>query len=366
MREPELNNVGEVVMKKSVATVSRRFFLVGTAGVLAAPMVLKGSRAAGKSDSVAVTLYGGSLQEIFIKSVANPFTEETGIKVNILPTPEIAKVKAQQLTGNVEIDVFNTTAEQAAYGSKQGFWEKLDLSTFDIDDMAIPPKNDTVTTNSYAGGIGWDPKKYGPGKHPTNFAEYFDLKKFPGRRTFRNRPGETLEAALLADGVPSKDIYPLDLDRAFKMLDRIKPSIASWIAATPQTISLLQSGEVDFSYTYASRVKLTTEPGGGTPLGFSFEQNLIGTSNFAVPKGAPNRENAMKFIAYYLRPEIQARQCDLVGVLPNSKKAMSMVSTETRKWLPDISSSNHVLIDGAYWSDNLEAVSRRFKEWVLN
>lgn len=353
-------------MKKSVSAISRRSFLVGAGGVLAAPMVLRVSCAAAGSDSLTIASYGGTFQELLVKAVVNPFTEETGIKVNIVPTPDIAKLKAQQLTGNVEIDVFNPTAAVAAFGSKQGLWDKLDLSLFDIGDMLIPPTSDYITIDMYIGGIGWDPKKYGPGKHPVNFAEYFDLKKFPGRRTLRNRPEETLEAALLADGVSPKDIYPLDLDRAFKALDRIKPSIASWITATPQTIALLQTGEVDFSYTYSNRIQQTAKPGGGSPLAFSFEQTLLGPEVLSVSKGAPNKKNAMKYIAHFMRPDVLAGICNLSIGLPNSKKAASMLSADVRKWTPDINNPNNLVLNGLYWADNLDAVSRRFKEWVVS
>lgn len=353
-------------MKKSMPTLARRTFLAGTVGVLAAPMVLSGWRAAAKSNSLTISSSGGAFQDILVKNVITPFTEETGIKVNIVPWPDMAKIKAQELTGNVELDVHLVTASVAAYGSKQGFWTKLDLSGVDIGDMVIPPTSNVITTDTGLGGIGWDPAKYGPGKHPANFAEYFDLNKFPGRRTFRNRPSETLEAALLADGVAPKNIYPLDVDRAFKVLNRIKPSIASWTAATPQTISLLQTGEVDFSYTYGSRVKATNEPGGGKALGLSFEQNLLLPEGLAVLKGAPNEENAMKYIAYYMRPEVLARVSDLTADMPNSKKAVSMLSAATRKWMPDTNNPNHLVVSGEYWAEHLDAVEPRFKEWVLS
>lgn len=352
-------------MKRVLSTVSRRSFLVGASSVLAVPIVLKPARATAMSETLMINSYGGSFQELLVKTVVNPFTEETGIKVNVVPTPDIAKLKAQEITGNVEIDVFNTTAATAAYGSKQDLWEKLDLSMFDVDDMLTRPTSHFVVTDLYIGGIGWDPKKYGPGKHPADFAEYFDLSKFPGRRTLRNRPEETLEAALLADGVPPKEIYPLDLERAFKALDRIKPGIASWITATPQTTSLLQTGEVDFSYTSSNRVEATNKPGGGTPLAFSFEQNLLGPETLSISKGSPRKETAMKYISYFMRPEVVARLCNASSGLPNSRKAASMLSPETRKWMPDINSPKHLVLDGKYWADNLEEVSRRFKEWVL-
>lgn len=174
---------------------------------------------------------------ILLETTIRPFTEETGIRVNLVPTPEIAKLKAQLLTGNVDVDLFLTSAEVSAYGSKLGFWEKLNPSNFDLEDMMIPPTSEDVTTNMFVGGIAWDPKNWSPGKHPRNFAEYFDLQKFPGRRTFRSRPNETLELALLADGVTPNAMYPLDVDRAFSMLDRVKPSVAAWVSK-PNTDSL--------------------------------------------------------------------------------------------------------------------------------
>lgn len=161
-------------------------------------------------------------------------------------------------------------------------------------------------------------------------------------------------------------MYPLDVNRAFKVLDRIKPSVASWTVATSQSISLVQTGEVDFSYTYSNRVKTTTEPGGGVPLAFSFEQNLFDTEPLVVLKGAPHRENAMKFIKYCLRPQPQARVTLASGCPPVSRRALPMISAETRKWMPDMDNPNNLIINSAWWADNEEAVSVRFKEWLLS
>ncbi|WP_271627707.1 extracellular solute-binding protein [Bradyrhizobium sp. CCBAU 11445] len=230
----------------------------------------------------------------------------------------------------------------------------------------MPPAADHVAFSVYVAGVAWDPAKYSAGKHPSNVTEYFDLKKFPGRRAFRNQPYETMEMALVADGVAPKDLYPLDVDRAFKALDRIKPSVASWNNAVTQSISLVQTGEVDFSYTYANRIKATNEPGGGVPLALSFEQNLLDTENLAVLKGAPNKENAMKLLAYFMRPEVQARFENQIAGIPVSKKALPLLSAETRKWQPDLNNPSHIRINNGYWVDNLDALSRRFKEWVLS
>lgn len=352
-------------MAKPISSVTRRSFIARSAGVLAAPIVLRSSRAAAKSDSVTMVGWGGSFQDALVKYVMNPFTDETGIRVNFVPAPDMAKIKAMLLTGNVEWDVFQGEGTAALFGHKQGFWEKLDLSTFDLEDLAIPPTDDILTWETYGSGIAWDPKKYGPAKHPKDFGEFFDLKNIPGRRAFRSIPDGTLEAALLADGVAAKDIYPLDLDLAFKTLERVK-SGSVWAASTPQTVSLVQTGEADFSYTFANRVKATTAPGGGVPLAFSLTQNLIFTDALAILKGARNKSNAMKLLAYIVRPDVQARLEDQLGLMPVSKRALPMLSADTRKWLPDMNNPNNLIINNSYWAENYEAVSRRLKEWIMN
>ncbi|KRR17746.1 ABC transporter substrate-binding protein [Bradyrhizobium retamae] len=344
--------------------ISRRSVLIGTAGIVAAPIVLSASRSAAKSDSVTIVSYGGSYQDATVKAVFDPFTKETGIKVQIVPYPGLDKVKAMLLTGNIEIDIYLSADEESAAGSKQGFWEKLDPSLFDLKDLKVQPASDYVTYEIYSRGISWDPKKFGPGKHPTTFAEFFDLQKFPGRRAMRAAATGTLETALAADGVAPKDIYPLDLNRAFKALDRIKSQIV-WSANTPQDVSLLQVGEVDFSIATVNRVKVTTEAGGGVPLAYSFEQNLHGGVTLQVVKGARNKESAMKLIAYYLRPEVQTRLCDLVGNGPVSKKGSAMLSPNVSKWQPDFNNPKSVYSNGTYWAENHEAVTRRFQEWKL-
>ncbi|WFU40020.1 ABC transporter substrate-binding protein [Bradyrhizobium sp. CB82] len=283
-----------------------------------------------------ISTYGGSYQESQIKAVLDPFTNETGIKVQFIPYPGFDKLKAMQLTGNVELDVYLCSGAEAAAGTKQGFWEKLDPSRFDLEDLKIQPADDYAAFDIWSRGVSWNPKKFGAKAHPATFTDFFDLQKFPGRRVVRVDAQLTLEAALLGDGVAPKDIYPLNLDCAFKALDRIKSQIV-WAATAPQDTSLLQVGEADFGLANCVRVEATTQPGGGVPLAYSFEQNIFGGLCLAVLKGAANKGNAMELIAYHLRPEVQARLFDLlVGDAPVSKKASSMLSPEALKWQPNL------------------------------
>lgn len=347
--------------------LSRRRLLAGIGGGaavgVAVPFVLQNSAAQAASKNLVFVTWGGTYRTSLEEALIKPFTAETGINVTVVDTPDLAKVKVQVTTGNVEWDVFDAPGALGTAGSRAGYWEPLNSSLFDTSDLSIEATKDLVPLYTFSGGIAYDPKRYPDGKHPKNFVEYFDAKAFPGRRTFRNRPSETLEAALLADGVPHSKMYPLDVDRAFKSLDRIKSSVAKWVDPTPQTITLLQTNEVDFSYSYASRVRAVAKT--GASLAFSFDQTLNDLEYLAVLRNAPNKDNALKFVSFALQPERQAAAMNLLGTTPNSKKALPMLSAETRKWLPDMTSDQNLILNDWWWSENFEEVSRRFKEWVL-
>src|SRR6185437_7947621 len=99
---------------------------------------------------------------------------------------------------------------------------------------------------------------------------------------------------------------------------------------------------------------------------FSFDQTINGLEYFAILKNAPNKANAMAFVAYSLRPDRQAAFMELLGNLPASRKAMPMLKEETRKWMPNMSSPNNAILNDDWWADEFDAVSRRFKEWTLS
>ena len=345
---------------------SRRSVLAGAAvATLAAPIVLRSRTARANSNLVFVT-WGGTYQSSVVAGLIKPFQDETGIAVTVVDTPDLAKVKAQMLTGNVVWDVFDAPGAMGASGSRDGFWEPLDPSLFESADLSVPPPTkDLAPYYTWAGGIAYDPKRFPDGKYPRNFAEDFDAKTFPGRRTFRDRISETLEAALLASGVPGSKLYPLDVERGFKMLDVIKPHVVKWIESTPETITMLQTDEADFSYSYASRVK-TTRAAGGIPVNFSFGQTLNGLEYLAILKGAPNKEAAMKFVAFALQAKQQAAVMNLLGNAPVNKRALPMMSAEARQWLPDLSLPQNVVLNDMWWADNFDKLNRRFLEWMIS
>ena len=339
---------------------SRRAFL-GTASAIAGTALLP--RFAQATEPLVVTCWGGDYQKGIREIFADPFTKETGIPVTLVNNADLAKMAVQVQTKDVQWDVFDSIGPQITAGAKQGLWQDIDHSIVDTSDLIKPGGRTYVGTYYYGGGIAFDPKRVAPNKRPMDFAELWDAKKYPGRRGLRNRAPENLEMALVADGVAPDKLYPLDVDRAFKSMDRIKPYVKKWIETTPQTISLLTSDEIDFSYTYLSRVIPAQKA--GLSVAISRQQMVNSLEYLAVPKYTRNRVAAMRYVAFCLRPDRQAAFANLLYFAPNSRKAQPMVEPASRRYMPDATNPANVTVDDAWWADHYDAVQKRFLEWLL-
>jgi putative spermidine/putrescine transport system substrate-binding protein len=349
-------------LPKNGGTGSTRRDLLVRGAALALPAVIIPARAFADQKLVFVS-YGGTTQEAQEKTVIRAFQQETGIQVITASGPDVAKLKAQVRTGNIEWDVVNFIGSQAVSAAREGLLEKIDYSIVDASDMFLPTKEATLPWYSYGGGIGYDPNRHPAGKHPRDWPQFWDARSFPGRRGLRSRPDENLELALMADGVPAKSLYPLDVDRAFKSLDRIKSHVAKWMAETPQTISLLQANEVDFVFTYSGRVEAAKKQ--GLNLAYVYESNIVTPAYMCVAKGTRNRAASMKLVNYFLRPDLQAAFCNVMGYTPVKRAAMKLLTPEVRAQQPNLDDPTTAVTDVEWWADNFAEVNKRFKEWLI-
>jgi putative spermidine/putrescine transport system substrate-binding protein len=346
------------------APPSRRAFIAGAAAVLATPAILR-SGSARAANSLVFVGWGGSQQKIYDEVVLQPIAKKLGIQLINAYGPDLAKLKAQVTTGKIEWDLMSLTGAMGVGAERDKLLEPIDYSIVkNAANLTLPKREGCLPWYLYWGGIGYDPKRHPPGKFPTTWAEFWDAKRFPGRRGLRNRPDEILEVALLADGVAPKQLYPLDVDRAFKALDRIKPAVAHWIAQTQQTVSLIQSNEVDFTYVYKGRV-LAAQPE-GVSIEIADEYPLVNTTLVACARGTRNKENAMRFLDELISPQMQA---DFANALPGTglvtNNANQLVKPEVLKVLPDPNSPKVAINNDDWWADHYLKVAPRFKEWLL-
>jgi putative spermidine/putrescine transport system substrate-binding protein len=351
-------------MKRLRSSISRREILKAGSGLVlatfASPAIVSPASAQ-SANRLTMVSYGGSYGDFIRDGWNKPFTAETGIEVILAEGPDLAKAKAMVQTKNIEWDIFDSAGSIVIAGSRQGLWEPLDGKVTDGSRYVVPVSKDYVPVYIYSGGIAWDPARV---KAPAqDFAQLWNTKSYPGRRGLRKRASETMELALIADGVDPDKVYPLDVDRVFKSLDRIKGSVRTWFDQTAQGITLIQTGECEYTYTFANRVKAAKEA--GISIDFSFKQNLNALNYFAVLRGTPRKEAAMRYLEFVTRPAQQARMAEKISLVPIAKNADTMTSESAKKWQPDLKSTKNLFISDDYWADNFVKLDRRFREWLL-
>jgi putative spermidine/putrescine transport system substrate-binding protein len=307
------------------------------------------------------TSWGGTTQDAQQKAWAEPLAESEGINVLMDGPTDYGKLKAMVDSGNVSWDVVDVEMDFAIKAAEEGLLEPLDFDVIGRDDLDPRFTTDhAVGSFYYAFVLGFNKSVMGDNT-PETWADLFDLEKFPGKRTFYkwSAPG-VLEIALLADGVKAEDLYPLDLDRAFAKLDTIKSNIVWW-GGGAQSQQLLASGEAPLGQFWNGRVFAVQQT--GVDVGISWHDNLTTADALVIPKGAPNRDAAMKFLARATSPEGQAEMATLSGYAPTNLKSPELMDPEVAKTLPDAHEDTQIDLNVAWWAENRDMLADRWYAW---
>lgn len=316
---------------------------------------------AAQAQEMVFTSWGGTTQDAQTAHWAAPFTEKSGTAVVQDGPTDYGKIKAMVEAGAVTWDVVDAEYDWALQAGKAGLLEPLDFTV--IDKTKLDPRfvsDFAVGSFYYSFVLGWNPANFADAA-PATLADLFDTAKFPGKRTFYkwSAPG-VIEAALLADGVAPDALYPLDLDRAFKKLDTIKADIIWWEGGA-QSQQLLASGEAPIGFFWNGR--LAALAADGMEVGISWDQNITAADALVVPKGAKNKEAAMKFIAEATSAEGQAAFAAATGYAPVNLGSADLMDPEVRKTLPDAQTAVQVNADMAYWAEHRDEIGNRWYAW---
>ncbi|GLU29723.1 ABC transporter substrate-binding protein [Brucella sp. NBRC 12950] len=321
------------------------------------------------ADQITFVSQGGAYQEAQTKAILDPVAEKLGITINQDSSPDAWPViKTQTETGKPVWDVIDTPAKDCIRGGEQGMIEKLDFSQLpNVKDMPVEYKSPySVAYEFYSSVLAYNKEKFGD-TPPQTWVDFWDVEKFPGTRALRNHPLATLEAALIADGVPVDKLYPLDVDRAFKKLEKIKPFVTVWWTSGAQSAQLLADGEVDMTMAWNGRVSAVVKE--GLPIGYTFNQGFLQYTSLCILKGAPNLETSVKFINAALDPEIQANFPAYIDYGPANPAAYTTgkISSERAAEMPSSpdNAKKQVLISDQWWSSKAgEEAQKRWAEFI--
>jgi putative spermidine/putrescine transport system substrate-binding protein len=345
--------------------LDRRVFLRragGAASILGAPAILRSAYAA--DQQLVFAGFGGDYQTGQTKAFFEPFEKETGIKIIQTTGVDLAKLRAQVQSGNIEWDFLSLPDRLRYTAANDGLLMPLDYSA--IDSKTITPR---LVTQYAVGGVtipmllAYSTRQYSPDKAPHTWLDFWNMDQIPGQRGMYNGAVYSLEFALIADGVPKDKLYPLDVDRAFKSLDKIKSKVVWW-SQMSQPGPLLKSGEI----AVTPWVRAISPMLAGEPVGISYEGAALTFEAWVAVKGTKNAANVMKFINFALQPKNQAELTKYIAYGPTNSDAAALVDPKVSVHLssnPE-NAAKGFLLSGDYWGQNLDKLTERWNEWRLS
>jgi putative spermidine/putrescine transport system substrate-binding protein len=341
---------------------------------------------AAQAESVTVLSWGGAYEKSQVEAYNKPFTAATGIDVNMQAADNPGTpIKAQVEANNVSIDVADVEKSAAVRLCDEGLLEPIDPDT----DLAAAPDGtpaskdfiDGALTDCAVANIVWSTvMAYNTDKvegTPTTIADFFDTKKFPGKRGLRKSAKATMEMALMADGVPSADVYkvlstPEGVDRAFKKLDTIKDDIVWWDAGA-QPPQLLADGEVVMTTAYNGRI-FNAQVAEDQPFKIVWDGQVLDFDLFVIPKGAPHMKEAKEYLKFATSTQQLADQAKWISYGPARKSSAPLVGlyqdgkTEMGPEMPtaEANMKNALVNDFEFWADHDTELSERFNAWLAS
>lgn len=340
--------------------------MIQLAAVAAVASVFAGQAVA---RDLTVVSFGGANKEAQVAAFYQPFEKATGQKVvGVDYNGEVAKVKAMVEAGKVTWDVVEVESPEVLRGCEEGVYEKIDPKLIGGKAAFLPGTVSECGVGIFvwSTAIAYNADKLKTG--PTSWADFWDVKKFPGKRGLRKGAKYTLEFALLADGVKPADVYKVlgtkaGVDRAFKKLDQLKPNIQWWEAGA-QPPQFLASGDVVMSSAYNGRIDAAQKE--GKNLKIVWNGSIWDIDSWVIPKGSPNKDLALKFVQFASKPENQKTYSHKIAYGPTNKSAVGMIDPKVLPTLPTAPANlNGALgINVQFWVDHGEELEERFNAWA--
>jgi putative spermidine/putrescine transport system substrate-binding protein len=317
-----------------------------------------------------VVSWGGAYQDAQKQVYFTPFQEQTKINMHDESWDGgIGVLRAKVEGGNANWDVIQVESEELQLGCEEGLYEHLDWSKIGGEDAYLKAAVSECGVGAilYNFILAYDGDKMKDG--PKNWADFFDLTKFPGKRGLRKGPKTNLEFALMADGVPPGEVYSVlatdsGVDRAFAKLDSIK-SETIWWEAGAQPPQLLASGEVAMTAAYNGRISAANQKDKKN-FKIVWRDSLFTIDSWVILKGTENLDQAYAFLNFVGEAKNQKSLPEYISYGVTNKSASDEIKADL---LPDLPTNPQNLkeatqIDTAFWLENLDRLNERFNKWA--
>ncbi len=344
--------------------------------------------------AVVMVSWGGAYTESQKLGYGDPAAKKLGIPIDWVDySGGLSEIKAQIAAGAITWDIIDVYAMDTIIGCDEGLFVEFD---FDKDFPPAPdgtpasedfftemPSKCAVGNILYSWTYAYHDEKIGS-KKPKNIKDFFNTKKWPGKRGIYKSAMHNLEIALAADGVkPGKGgskIYEIletdaGLDRAFNKIKELctdpKGGCVFWSAGAKPP-ELLMQGEVVMATGWNGRF-FNAEIGEGAPLKQVWDAQGLDYQYMSVIKGGPNEADAMKAIAEMTSTEGLAGSAKYIAYAPWRKSSLKVIEagepwykdgkTNMMEQMPTHpnNTKNYFLVDPIFWADNSTEIGERWE-----
>lgn len=336
--------------------------------VIGAVIAFTGVGAFAQNEALVIATWGGDYTAAREAANFAPYTKATEVNIQTdIYTGGLGKVRGMVETGNITWDIFQAEAEDMHRGCDEGLLEVIDWKRIpDAVNLIAEAKAD-CGIGSVVAPVVLAHSNSAIGDGVKSWADFWDVKTYPGKRALRRGPKYVLEAALFADGVDKKEIYkvlstPEGLDRAFSKLDQIKEDLLWWDTGG-QPREWLDSGEVVMTLAFGGRIATAIESGKAFTI--DWNSSFYSISWWSIVAGSRNLDAAHDFLAFTATADAQAEFSKIWPSGPVNKEAAALLTAERKKLLPIAGNlERSTAIDEAFWAENYDRIDRRFQTWI--
>ena len=345
--------------------------------------------------AVSVVSWGGAYTNSQKLGYGDPAAKKLGFPINWVDySGGLSEVKAQVEAGAITWDIIDVYAMDTINGCDEGLFVEFDFDkdfgpgsdgVKASDDFFAPmPSKCAVGNILYSWNYAYNHDTIGS-KKPKTIKDFYNTKKFPGKRGLYGSAVSNLEIALAADGVkPGKggaNIYKLlnteagvtrAMDKIAALCNDPKGGCVFWSAGAKPP-ELLMSGEVVMATGWNGRFFGAQMD--GAPLTQVWDAQGLDYQYMVQVKGGPNDANgkAIKALKEMMSTEGLAGSAKHIAYAPFRKSSLAVIK-KGEPWykdgktnmLPEMPSSkkntkNYFLVDAVYWADNGTELGEKFE-----
>ena len=269
-------------------------------------------------------------------TILDTFTKETGIKVRFDTFDSNDTLEAKLLAGASGYDVVVPSAYFLARQISAGIFQKLDKSKLPNLPAVWPEIANRLARydpgNQYAidymwgtTGIGYNVKKVrailGPDAVIDSWDDVFDPQKIAKFKDcgihLLNSSDDIMSAGLHYLHLDPNTSNPDDLQKVTDLLLKIRPYVRKFHSS--EYLNALATGEICFVVGFSGDVKQAqtraAQAKGGIEIGYSIpkEGAQLWFDTLAIPKDAPDAQEAQELINFLIRPDIAAKNTNYVS-----------------------------------------------------